>query len=96
VIFLLSLAAFLLSFPSSFHGLYMLCCPSTCYVQTRGREKDLGLRRQRMGLKGATELMGRRLWQVRMKKSRLVEKKRMLVEEEAGCRDFLDERKGRS
>lgn len=53
---------------------------------------------QRTGLNTVTELRDRRLWQAGTKKSRLVEtkKKRMLVKEEAGYRNFLHQRKGRS
>lgn len=35
--FLLSPSFFLLFFPSGFHGLYLLCCPSTMYEQEEGR-----------------------------------------------------------
>lgn len=83
-------------FSSGSHHLYLLCCPSIYRVRTRGREKYLEPERQRMGLNAVTELRDRRLWQTWTKKSRLVEKKIMLVKEEAGYRNFLYQRKGRS
>lgn len=74
----------------------MLCCPSTYYVRTRGREKYVEPERQRMGLNAVTELRDRRLWQAGVKNSRLVKEKTVVAKEEAGYRNFLHQRKGRS
>lgn len=88
LVILLSQAFSLLFFPSVFHGFYVLGFPSTYNIWTRGSEKYL---------RYVLEVKDTRLWQAGTKESRLTEKKKkMLVKEEAGYRNFLYQRKGRS